>query len=210
MADVYGHQGNLTAALDAMLAAMERIKDPQTPITPIKGNVYLKAADIKTLLAGNSQKAQSEVRALQDKAANMLYKGSMENDGTFLKFNLAAVNHEKAKSLLQFARQRSGEGHAIAEGDREGIQARLRAALNAIPPDLTFWKTSFHLTEAEMYLAQHNIEASASAGKDALKAATAVASLRGVDDVKNLYTSLRARGPGNPYVDNLGVVLGLF
>ncbi len=210
LADEYEKQGRFTAARDAIQAAKARFEDMRSAITPLKGNVFLRAASIKTQLAGSSEKEQSEVKALQDKAAVMLYKGDVEGDITFLKFNLAAVNHEKGKSMLHFARLRTSEGRALSGKDADAIQARLRAALEAVPPDLVAWKMYFHLTEAELYQAQHDLEASAYAGKEALKAAKVAESLKCIDQVKALYTSLKAKSPNNPYVDNLGVELGLF
>jgi hypothetical protein len=210
LADQYEKQGNLTAATDAIMAAMERLKDQFTAITPIKGNVFLRAAVLKGQMAGSSQREQSEAKALVDKAANMLYTGRLENDSTFLKFNLAAVNHEKAKLLLQFAQQRRGADQAISAQEGEAIRTRLNAALDNIPADLTTWKIYFHLTEARMYLAQHDIEASACAAREALKTAKQAASECEINDVKDLYLSLKARSASNPFVDSLGVELDIF
>jgi hypothetical protein len=210
LANEYERQGDLATARDAITTARERLSNTRSAITPLKGNIYLRVAAIKGQLAGSNQQEQNEAKALQDKAASMLYKGDVENDSTFWKFNLAAVNHEKAKLMLQFALQSHSEKQALPEKESNIIQARLSAALDAVPPDLIIWKMYFYLTEARLYIAQHDIEASAKAGREALDAARTVASLSGVNDVKALYVDLSEKGGGNPYVDNLGVELGMF
>ncbi len=126
-----------------------------------------------------------------------------------LRFNLAAVNHEKAKLMLLFAQRRYDQGRAIPAKEIDLIQTRLRAALDSVPSDLTAWKVYFHLTEARAYLAQHDIEASVYAGKEALRAARTVNTARGINEIKELYMQLKESGFVNAHVDNLGLQLGL-
>jgi tetratricopeptide (TPR) repeat protein len=210
LANEYEKQGKMKEANDAIQAALARVSDPRAPITPLKGNVYLRAAAIKGQRAGSSQKERDEARALQDKAANMLYmQKTVEGDITLLRFNLSAVNHEKAKLMLSFGQRSYDNGRALPAREIDPIQVRLRAAIDAVPSDLTAWKVYFHLTEARAYLAQHDIEASACAGKEALKAARLVNSERAINEIKELYVQLKATGSVNPHVDNLGLELGL-
>ncbi len=210
LADEYEKQGKLAAASDAIQAALALVADPRAPITPLKGNIYLRAASVKGQLAGSSQKERDEARALQDRAASMLYmQKTVEDDITLLRFNLAAVNHEKAKLMLLFAQRRYDQGRAIPAKEIDLIQTRLRAALDSVPSDLTAWKVYFHLTEARAYLAQHDIEASVYAGKEALRAARTVNTARGINEIKELYMQLKESGFVNAHVDNLGLQLGL-
>jgi hypothetical protein len=174
----------------------------------MKGNIYLHAADIYGTFAGSSQTEQHRCKVWQDKVANILYKGNIEENDTFLKLNLAAVNHEKAKLLLSF--NKPDANHTLSQKTGEAIRGKLLASLNAIPDDLTIWKMFFYLTEAKLYLFQHDIEGCAKIGKEALKVANLVTSSKGVAEVKGLYSSLNEIAPKNPYVDNLGVALGLF
>ena len=204
-ADAYKQQGNGVAAKDDITAALALV-DHAGPT--MKGNIYLHAADIYGQFAGSSQTEQSQCKAWQDKVANMLYKGVAEENETFLKLNLAAVNHEKAKLMLHF--NQSDDTHALSQKVGEAIRGKLTAALNAVPDTLTIWKMFFYLTEARLYLAQHDVEGCAKIGKEALKIATIVTSAKGINEVKLLYADLGGKGSNNPYVANLGVQLGIF
>jgi hypothetical protein len=93
-------QGKLDGARKDIAAAMEcadRVRNG-----PLKGNIYLESANITTPFAINDSTLQNQCRAWQDKAANMLYKGILEPDESFFRFNLSAVHHEKAKTLLHW------------------------------------------------------------------------------------------------------------
>ncbi len=204
-ADAYKQQGNFNAAKDDITASLT-LADQTSAI--MKGNIYLHAADIYSTFAGSSQTEQHRCKVWQDKVANILYKGNIEENDTFLKLNLAAVNHEKAKLLLSF--NKPDANHTLSQKTGEAIRGKLLASLNTIPDDLTIWKMFFYLTEAKLYLFQHDIEGCAKIGKEALKVANVVTSSKGVTEVKRLYTSLNEITPKNPYVDNLGVALGLF
>ncbi len=168
---------------------------------PLKGNIYLEAANINTPFASADKTLQNQCKSWQDRAANMLYKGVLEPDESFFRFNLSAVHHEKAKSLLQWQKTKD---------ERKAVRARLTNAIDTLSPDLTVWKAYYYMTEARLNLVDHDLEGSAQAGKEALKIAKNMHNKIEEENVRKLYLELDKLSPDNPYVRNLGVELGIF
>jgi len=192
-------QGKLDAARKDIAAAMKCVDKVRNG--PLKGNIYLESANIHTPFAISDKKLQDQCRSWQDKAANMLYKGSVEPDETFFRFNLSAVHHEKAKSLLHWQK---------TQEDRKTVRTRLIAAIETLNPDLNVWKAYYYMTEARLFLADHDLEGSAQAAKAALRVAKAMHSKIEEQNVRNFYGQLNEKAPNNPYVGNLGLELGIY
>jgi len=192
-------QGKLDEArkdIAAALAYVDRVRNG-----PLKGNIYLESVNINVPFALNDSTLQSQCREWQNKAANLLYKGTLEPDESFFRFNLSAVHHEKAKALLYWQK---------TSDDRRAARSKLTTALETLTPDLTVWKAYYYTTEARLNLADHDLEGSAQAGKETLKIARAMHSKMEEENVKGLYYELNKHAPSNPYVTNLGVELGIF
>ena len=192
-------QGKLEEArkdISAAMGCIERVRNG-----PLKGNIYLEAAEINAPFALSDEKLQNQCKTWQDKAANLLYKDSLELDQTFFHFNLSAVHHEKAKTLLLWQKNRS---------DRQLVRGKVTAALETLTPDLNVWKAYYYMTQAHLELADHDIEASAQLGKEALKTARVMHSRMEEENVRSLYYTLHEVAPNNPYVCNLGVELDIF
>lgn len=192
-------QGNLGEAQKDIAAAMEYVDRVRNG--PLKGNIYLESANINSPFALNDSTLQHQCRLVQDKAANLLYKGTVESDESFFKFNLSAVHHEKAKALLSWQRN---------PADRKLVRNKLATAIETLSPDLNVWKAYYYMTEARLNLTEHDIEGSAQSGKEALKFAKTMHSKMEEENVKRLYFDLHKQAPDNPYVCNLGVELGIF
>lgn len=191
-----GKQEEAQKDIAAAMGCVDKVRNG-----PLKGNIYLESANITTPFAINDRTLQMQCKSWQDKAANMLYKGIVEPDESFFRFNLSAVHHEKAKSLLHW--QKTGE-------DRKAVHSKLITALETLSPDLSVWKTYYYMTEARLYLADHDLEASAKAGKATLKLAKAMHSKMEEENVRNLYYELNEKDARNPYIRNLGLELGIF
>jgi transcriptional regulator with XRE-family HTH domain len=192
-------QGKLAEARKDIASAMECVEKVRNG--PLKGNIYLESANINTEFAVNDKTLQNQCRAWQDKAATMLYKGLLVPDESFVRFNLSAVHHEKAKSLLFW--QKTGD-------DRKVVRNKLAIAIETLSPDLHVWKAYYYMTEARLNLADHDLEGSAQSGKEALKVARAMHNKIEEENVKELYYQLNKQVPNNPYICNLGVELGIF
>ncbi|QBD81010.1 hypothetical protein EPA93_35595 [Ktedonosporobacter rubrisoli] len=167
---------------------------------PLKSNIYLIAAEVNSLYAIDNRKLQDLCDAWQRKVANMVYrdKGKYEDDGTFLKTNITAVHHERAKTLMRF-KQRKG---ALKEARNE-----LNTAWKTLTPDLMIWRVNLHITEAKLNLLERDIEGSAQAGLEAYKIASVMQTRNEVEKVKNLYLDLQTSAPNNGHVCNLGLQL---
>jgi transcriptional regulator with XRE-family HTH domain len=192
-------QGKQNEARKDIAAAMEYVDTVRNG--PLKGNIYLESANINIPFALNDSTLQNQCRAWQDKAANLLYKGTLEPDESFFRFNLSAVHHEKAKALLCWQKTKE---------DRKAVRSRLATAIETLSPDLNVWKAYYYMTDARLNLADHDLEGCALSGKEALKIAKGMHSKMEEENIRSLYCELSEQAPNNPYVCNLGVELGIF
>ncbi len=169
---------------------------------PLKSNIYLIAAEVNSLYAQNNKRLQDQCDTWQKKVANMVYREKVhyENDGTFLKMNITAVHHERAKTLMKFTHRKG----ALKEARNE-----LNTAWKTLTPDLTIWRVNLHITEAQLNLLEHDIEGSAQAGLEAYKIASVMQTRNEEEKVRNLYTNLQTIAPNNGYVCNLGLQLNM-
>ena len=194
-------QGNHELAKQAVQGALAYIEQVGAPL---KGRIQLIAAEAHARFAANDETLARQIRQWQNKTLNMVYKGDIEPDRSFLKLNLAGVHHERAKTLLQFHTFRP-EKELLQDAHHE-----MRLAWAALTPDLTEWRVYFLLTEAKLYQAERDLERSVKLGLDALKAAKTMQSQKGEAQVRSLYLDLYKLDEHNPYVHNLGVGLGIF
>lgn len=208
-ADIYQDLECYTRAKGWMNAAMEYVERVRAPLM---GNIYLRSASVYTPYVVGDEKLATQIRKWQDRTLNLVHKGRIEYDSTFLKLNRAAVHHERAKTLLQFHELKYKDAKLPPTDTKLLRDARneMNLAWKAFTPDLTEWSVYFHLTEARLFAAEHDLEGSAKSGKAALKAAREMESQRKDDQVRTLYFDLRARDARNPYVHNLGLELGIF
>jgi transcriptional regulator with XRE-family HTH domain len=169
---------------------------------PLKSNIYLIAAEVNSLYAQDNKKLQDQCDTWQKKVANMVYreKGHGEDDGTFLKMNITAVHHERAKTLMRFTSRKGALKEARSE---------LNTAWKTLTPDLTIWRVNLHITEAQLNLLERDIEGSAQAGLEAHKIASVMQTRNEEEKVRNLYLNLQNIDPNNGYVCNLGLQLNI-
>jgi len=186
------------ARYDANMALeyVERVRNP------LKSNIYLIAAEVNSIYAQDNRKLQDQCDTWQKKVASMVYreKGHYEDDGTFLKMNITAVHHERAKTLMKFTSRKG----ALKEARNE-----LNTAWKTLTPDLTIWRVNLHITEAQLNLLEGDIEGSAQAGLEAYKTASVMQTRNEEEKVKNLYSNLQSIAPSNGYVCNLGLQLNM-
>ncbi len=178
------------ADIDAALDFVERVR------TPLRGNIYLIAAEVNVLLAGSSESVRIQCQHWQDTVTELVYRGNIEEDNTFLHLNTSALHHERAKTLLHF-------------GQLQEARGELTEAWKTLQPNLLSWHIYFHLTEANLYKAEHDFEGSAKAGMAAYTIAQALPSRKGEAGVKSLFADLEQRDAHHPYVHELGTLLGM-
>jgi hypothetical protein len=184
-------------------AALDRIKQLGTPL---KINVYLFSANAHAKFTGNDTTLENDVKRWLDTALNIVsLKGKAEEDGSFLRTNLAAVHHEKAKTFLQFYTLHPKNPQFLKDARRD-----LNMAWSALTSDFAEWQMYFSLTESRLFLAEEDIEGSARMAIQAVKQSRFIRSMQGEGQARNLYFQLKNRDKTNPYIDNLGVELGIF
>jgi transcriptional regulator with XRE-family HTH domain len=184
------HLERAKADLQTVLRYIEQVG----PI--LRGNIYLIAAEVFALDSGDAS-IRKQCEKWQDKAATIVYRSEEDEDNTYLKLNATGLHHEKAKTLLHFGQLR--EAHSELVTARRTLQA-----------DLLTWHINLYLTEANIYKAQKDLEGSAASGIEAYKIAKVVQSSKDEIEVKKLFLDLKNLDASNPYVCNLGVMVGVY
>ncbi|MBV9688532.1 MAG: hypothetical protein JO202_02360, partial [Ktedonobacteraceae bacterium] len=170
---------NYELAQEAIQGALERVEHVRPPL---KVNVYLVAANAKAVSSGSDETLEKQIQRWLDKALTLVYKGKIEQDSSFVKPNLAAVHHEKAKTLLQFYRLHQTSKKYVKDARNE-----LNLAWDALPADLIGWRMYFSLTEARLFVAEHDLEGGAKMAVQALEAVKLMGSQTGETEVVTLY-----------------------
>jgi hypothetical protein len=173
--------------------------------TPLRGSLYLREAEVSTRFAATDETLAKQIRHSQDRVVTLLYKGKLEQERSFLKLNLAGAHHERAKTLIQFHAFHPDSKHLLRDARHE-----MQMAWDALTPESAEWRIYFFLTEARLYQAERDVEASVKLALDALQAAREVQSKRQEDQVRSVYHELMQMDKLNPLVHNLGVQLGIF
>ncbi|MBV9688747.1 MAG: helix-turn-helix transcriptional regulator [Ktedonobacteraceae bacterium] len=173
--------------------------------TPLRASMQLREAEVLTRFAATDDALAKRIRHSQDRVVAVLYRGKMEQDRSFLKLNLAGVHHERAKTLIQFHTFHPDRKHLLKDAHHE-----MQMAWDALTPDLAEWRGHFFLTEARLYQAERDVEASVKLALNALQAAREVQSKGQEDQVRSLYHELMHMDTQHPLIHNLGVQLGIF
>lgn len=162
----------------------------------LKGNIYLIAAEVFSLDARDAS-SRRQCEKWQERAASLVYRGVEEENETFLKLNKTGLHHEKAKTYLQFGRLQDARNE-------------VSIARKTLAPDVLTWHLNLFLTEASIYLAERDLEASAICGSDAYKIAQVVQSPKDEEELKRLFFSLQRLDDKNPQIASFGVAMGLY
>jgi hypothetical protein len=200
--EIHMEQDNYDLAKEDIQGALDHIEQVGTPL---KVTIYLFAANAHAVFTGNDTSLEEDINGWLDTSLNIVHKGKMEDDGNFLKPNLAAVHHEKAKTYMKFHELHPKNPQHLKDARRE-----LNLAWKALTPDLAEWRMNFFLTDSKLFLAEHDIEGTSKTAINALKQANFIKSTKGKEQVMFIYSQLKEHGEINPYVDNLGVQLGIF
>ncbi len=177
------------ADIDAALGYVERVR------VPLAGNIYLTAAEVYSRFAGDDASLQTQCEKWQDKVAVFIAQGNIEDDGSFLKLDVAALYHERAKTLLRFGK--------LEEAERD-----LNNAWKTLQPNLFTWHMNIHLTQAALFIAQHNIKESAQSSLKAYTLAKTIHSHKGEVEVQRLLEQLQQLDKMNSAVRELTMTVG--
>jgi tetratricopeptide (TPR) repeat protein len=147
---------------------------------PLKGKCYQMAGEALSYIAGQDQTRQRQSLQYFDRATSIARKGKLEPDGSFVRTDITSIFIEKAQALTFFGRY------------QEALQA-LATARKHRRPELTRWELNLLLAEADVYLAQGDIESCCYSLTDALKIARALKLPAKEDRIVTLYRQCRGR-----------------
>jgi DNA-binding XRE family transcriptional regulator len=214
-ARVHLTHGDYDLAKQDSLAALEKAEHARGPL---KGNAYLLAAETSALFASGEEKIRKQCRKWQEQAANLLYQGKVQEDETFLWFDLYAVHHERAKTLARFSLFHSSDDELVELLKNPHVKANeyLKDAQNALETARAHMasrdtgRMDYSITQAKVHLIGKEFEESARETKAALQMAHVAHSQKGIKQIRKIYSMLNKLAPQNPYVLNLGVELGVY
>lgn len=159
----------------------------------LRGNVYLVAAEKHMRVQG--QRAEHEVMGFLDTVGSIVRKGHLEDDGSFLKLNVASLHIERAKILTQF--------HHF-----EDAHNSFKIAHKNLSPDLVSWQANILIEEAETCFQEEEIDGCCEQASRALKIVRTLQSRSREERIQRLYIRCRKRAPHNISVYRLGEALG--
>jgi transcriptional regulator with XRE-family HTH domain len=202
-AQIHMEHDNYHLAKQTIQGAVDRMKQVALPV---RANICLVAANANAVFTENDTTLEETVKRWLDTALTIVHNGKIEDDPNLpMKPHLAAVHHEKAKTFLQFHKLHPRNPKYLTDARRE-----LNMAWGALTPDLSVWHMYFALTESRLFLAEHDIEGSTKMATKALQQSRLIRSMKGEGQARDLYFQLKNREKTNPYIDNLGVELGIF
>lgn len=191
-AKTYLKQGKFDAAirdLEAALPYADKARDP------LKGYVYQATAEAYSLVAAQDAQLQKKTLAMLDQVGRIIRKGELENDGSFVKLNIAGLYMDRARALTRFHKP-------------DDAYDALQITRESIGPELTRWQARLLIAEAEVYLADGELDSCRQLALEALKIARATQSRSNETQVQNLYQQLKHRQPNDPKINRLGMQLG--
>jgi tetratricopeptide (TPR) repeat protein len=174
--------------LEAALPYADRARDP------LKGYVYQTTAETYSIMAGKDKQLQKKSLNMLDQVGRIIRKGNLEDDGSFVKLNVAGLYMDRARALTRF--HEPEEAH-----DALGI------ARDNLGPELTRWQARLLLADAQTYLAESDPDSCCEMALEALKVVRATQSYSNQKRVENLSRQLQKRYPNHPQVNRLSLQL---
>jgi tetratricopeptide (TPR) repeat protein len=160
----------------------------------LRGKCYQMAGEAQGYLAETSRELQEKSLAYFNKAAQIVRKGNLEPDGSFVKTDLTSIYIEKADALTLFGRMQ--EAHNA-----------LGVARKNLSPELTRWEVNLLLSESRAYLAEKDIDSCCYSLIDALNIVRAVKLSSKEDRILSVYQTCKSLAPGNPTMKRLEKLL---
>ncbi len=174
--------------LESALPYADKCRDP------LKGYVYQATAEAYSLVAQQDSQLRKKSLSLLDQVGRIVRKGNLEDDGSFVKLNIAGLYMDRARILNLF-------------GKPDEAHNALNIARDNLGPELTRWKARLLIADAELYLGEDDPDSSCEIAFDALKVVRATQSLSNEKRIHNLYQQLHSNYPRHPLVNRLAVQL---
>lgn len=177
-------------SLEAALPYADKARDP------LKGYVYQATAEAYSIVAGQDMQLQKKTLMMFDQVGRIIRKGNLDDDGSFVKLNIAGLYMDRARTLTKF--NKTDDAHDALDITRDSLG-----------PELTRWQARLLIAEAETYLAEEELDSSSHLALEALKIVRATQSRSNEAQVRNLYQTLKSRQPNDPLTNRLGMQLGV-
>lgn len=174
--------------LEAALPYADRSRDP------LKGYVYQATAETYSIVAGKDTQVQRKSLTMFDQVGRIVRKGDLEDDGSFVKLNIAGLYMDRANALTLY--RKPNEAHDALDIVRKNLG-----------PELTRWQARLLIADAQAYLAEDDPESCCEMAFEALKVVRATQSLSNEARVYGLYQQLQGSYPRHPLVNRLGIQL---
>ena len=127
-------------------------------------------------------------------ALRIIRKGNLEDDGSFVKLNIAGLYMDRARALTRF--HETEEAHEALDIARDNLG-----------PELTRWQARLLLADAHIYLAETDPDSCCEMALESLKVVRATQSQSNLKRVGNLYHQLKEQYPHRPKVNRLSLQL---
>lgn len=154
---------------------------------PLKGKCYQMAGEAQAYLAGDDKGLQDKSLAYFHKAGQIVRKGDMEPDGSFVKTDLTSIYIEKAKALRMF--HRYDEAHNAFAIARKNLS-----------PELTRWQVNLLIEEAKTYFAEGDVMSCCFCLIDALPVVRAINIQSREKPIRSLLEKCKDQQPHNEAV----------
>lgn len=174
--------------LEAAVPYADRSRDP------LKGYVYQATAEAYSLVTPKDIQTQKKSLNMLDQVGRIVRKGNLENDGSFVKLNVAGLYMDRASALTLY--RKPDEAHNALDVVRANLG-----------PELTRWQARLLIADAQTYLAENDPESCCDMAFEALKVVRATQSLSNEARIQNLYQQLERSYPHHPLVNRLGIQL---
>jgi transcriptional regulator with XRE-family HTH domain len=174
--------------LEAALPYADRSRDP------LRGYVYQTTAEAYSVVGRHDLQLQKKSLTMLDQVGRIVRKGNIEDDGSYVKLNIAGLYMDRAAALTLF--QKTDEAHNA-----------LNIARDNLGPELTRWQARLLIADAQAYLVENDPESSCELAFEALKVVRATQSRSNEQRVYNLYQQLHDIHPHHPLIRRLGVQL---
>lgn len=175
----------------ALKDALDALSYADLSRDPLKGKCYQMAGESQAYLAGDKKELQEKSLAYFNRAAQIVRKGNLEPDGSFVKTDLTSIYIERAQALTLFGR--CEEAHNA-----------LAIARKNLSPELTRWQVNLLIEEAYTYFAEGDISSCCYSLIEALPIVRAISLPSKEKKITDLYERCYKREPNSSVVKRLG------
>lgn len=158
--------------------------------SPLKGYVYQATAEEYAIIANNDVQTQKKSLQLLDQVGRIVRKGNLEDDGSFVKLNIAGLYMDRARAFTKF-------------GKLEEAHYALNIARENLGPELTRWQSRLLLADAQIYIAEDDPESSCHLALEALKVVRATQSRSNETRIYQVWQQLQPNHAHHPLVKRL-------